>query len=136
MPFQRDLGQREREIMETIWKIGSGSVHEIAERLSTKLAHTTVMTFVVRLHRKGMLQRQKKDRGYIYSPRLSAREMEHRRAAELIRRFFSDSTQHPDLLLSCFVEALHQYDTELLNQLEARISDARRASAANPEGDA
>jgi predicted DNA-binding transcriptional regulator len=82
MPFpQRDLGRRDREIMDTIWKIGSGSVREITERFSTKLAYTTVMTFVVRLHRKGMLQRQWKEKGYIYSAKISAREMADQRGS-------------------------------------------------------
>jgi predicted transcriptional regulator len=115
------------------WKIGSGSVREITERFSTKLAYTTVMTFVVRLHRKGMLQRQWKEKGYIYSAKISAREMADQRAAVFIRCFFSDSTQHPDVLLSSFVEAMHQYNPELLNQLEANVSVARRASAAIEE---
>ena len=72
-----------------------------------------------------MLKRQKNGRGYTYFPKLSEREMERRRAAELVRRLLSESTQRPDFLLSCFVDAVHQYDNELLHQLEAKIEQKK-----------
>lgn len=129
MAFQRGLGRREREILTAIWMNGSASIVEITKHLSSNLAHTTVSTLVTRLAKKGFLQSRKAENGkaFIYSA-ISPREVEDRRAAELVRRFFSESNQHPDLLLSCFVEAVHQYDTELLHHLEARISQKRALS--------
>jgi predicted transcriptional regulator len=125
--LHRGLGQREREIMEVLWELGSASVQQVSERLSTALAYTTVMTTLDRLFKKGVLQRQKKDRAFIYSAVVTAREVEGQRAAGLIRRFFSDSSERPDILLSCLVDAVHHYDTNLLNQLEAKIRAARAA---------
>ena len=96
-----------------------------------KLAYTTVMTTLDRLFKQGVLQRQKKDRAFIYSAIVTAREVEGQRAAGLIRRFFSDSSERPDILLSCLVDAVHHYDTNLLNQLESKIRAARAAHLAS-----
>jgi predicted transcriptional regulator len=127
----RGLGQREREIMSVLWELGSASVQQVSERLSTTLAYTTVMTTLDRLFKKGVLQRQKKDRAFIYSAIVTAREVEGQRAAGLIHRFFSDSSERPDILLSCLVDAVHHYDTDLLNQLESKIRAARAAHLAS-----
>jgi len=121
----RTLGQREREIMSILLKQGSATVQQVSERLSTVLAYTTVMTTLDRLFKKGFLQRRKSDRAYIYSATLTSREIEDQRAAGLVRRFFTDSGEHPDILVSCLVDAVHQYDTRLLDQLESQIRAAR-----------
>jgi predicted transcriptional regulator len=121
------LGPREREVMEIICELGGANISQISERLDAALAYTTVLTFVSRLRRKGMLQRQKKGRSYTYLSNLNTRELESRRAAELIRSYFSDSKEHPDLLLSCLVDAVQYYDAELLDLLEIRIRAARLA---------
>jgi predicted transcriptional regulator len=130
------LGQREREVLSVLWSRGSANVQQVAERLSTALAYTTVMTTLDRLFKKGLLQREKKDRAFIYSAHLTAREIEEQRASDLVRRFFSDSGERPDILLSCLVDAVHHYDTGMLDQLESKIRSARAQHlAANPEPD-
>ena len=130
------LGQREREILSILCGLGSASVQQVSERLSTMLAYTTVMTTLDRLFKKGFLERRKEGRAYIYSASLTSREIEGRRAAGLIRRFFSDSAEHPDLLVSCLVDAVDRYDTNLLDQLEAkiRIARAKQAELESSEG--
>jgi len=127
----RTLGQREREVMAIVSGQGSASVQQVSEHLSSTLAYTTVMTTLDRLFRKGFLVRKKKDRAYIYSAALTSREVEGQRAAGLVRRFFGDSGEAPDLLLSCLVDAVHRYDTTLLDQLEERIRAARVEQAAS-----
>ncbi len=126
----RTLGRREREIMAILCGQGSASVQQVSERLSASLAYTTVMTTLDRLFKKGFLQRTKQDRAYIYSATLTSREIEDRRAAGLVRRFFADSGEHPEILVSCLVDAVHHYDTALLDQLESKIRDARARQAA------
>jgi len=124
-PLGRALGRREREIMTVLWNHGSASVQQVCEHLGTALAYTTVMTTLDRLFKKGLLQREKRRRAFIYSARRTAREVEGQRAASLVRHFFSDSTERPEILLSFLVDAVHRYDTSLLDQLESKICSAR-----------
>jgi predicted transcriptional regulator len=125
----RGLGWREQEIMKILWTRGSASVLEVTQSLSSALAYTTVMTTLDRLFKKGLLQREKKDRAFIYSATLSPREVEKQRAAGLIRRLFAESRERPEILLSCLVDAVDQYDVGLLDELEARIKLTREQAA-------
>ena len=127
--LERGLGWREQEIMKILWTRGSASVQEVMQSLTSALAYTTVMTVLDRLFKKGLLRREKKDRAFIYSASLSSREMERQRAAGLVRLFFAESRERPELLLSCLVDAVDQYDAGLLDQLEARVKAAQEQAA-------
>jgi predicted transcriptional regulator len=131
-----DLGWREREVLCVLRDLGRATVQQVADRLSASLAYTTVMTTLDRLFRKGLLRREKQNRAFLYSMALSARDLEGQRAALLIRRFFSESDAQPEILVSCLVDAVHRYDTELLDRLESSIRQARAQSApGDPEKD-
>lgn len=119
------MGRREREVLSVLHELRQATVQEVADRLSTDLAYTTVMTTLDRLHRKGVVQREKRSRAFVYSALLSARDLEGQRAVHLIRRFFSESDMRPEILVSCLVDAVQHYDTELLDQLESSIRQAR-----------
>lgn len=123
------LGWREREVLGVVRELGTASVQQVSERLNAELAYTTVMTTLDRLFRKGLVARQKQNRAFLYSPAVSSQDMEERRAAELIRRYFSESDAQPEMLLSCLVDAVTRYDTELLDQLESRVRSAREGAA-------
>jgi predicted transcriptional regulator len=119
------LGHREREVLSVVRQLGSATVQQVVERLDSGLAYTTVMTTLDRLFRKRLLARRKQNRAFLYSVVLSARDLEGHRAAHLIRRFFSESDVRPEILVSCLVDAVHNYDTDLLDQLESSIRSAR-----------
>lgn len=130
------LGRREREVLSVLREIGSATVRQVADRLSASLAYTTVMTTLDRLFRKGLLQRVKQNRAFLYSAALSTRALEGQRAAHLVQRFFSESSAQPDVLVSCLVDAVHDYDMELLDRLESSIRQARSqppSSSSRPE---
>lgn len=128
------LGLREREVLSVLRELGRATVQQVADRLSTNLAYTSVMTTLDRLFRKGFLHREKQNRAFLYSATLSAKELEGQRAAHLIRRYFSESSVQPEVLVSCLVDAVHHYDTELLDRLESSIQEARaQAQVRKPE---
>jgi|AntRauTorcE11897_2_1112592.scaffolds.fasta_scaffold25200_2 predicted transcriptional regulator len=64
------FGELEAEIMELVWKLKTVSVRNVLEKISLKrkIAYTTVMTVMSRLHDKGMLKRTLDTSGaYVYS---------------------------------------------------------------------
>jgi predicted transcriptional regulator len=132
------LGKREREVMSVLWDLSSASVQQVAQRLSAGLAYTTVMTTLDRLFRKGLLQREKRKRAFVYSAALSSRDVEEQRASNLIRQFFSESGEQAEVLVSCLVDAVHSYDTDLLARIESAIRAARAQSeqpGSQPDGE-
>ncbi len=83
MGQQMLLGPLEVQVMEILWGAGERSVRDVVERLDRKLAYTTVMTTLDRLFKKGLLDRQKSERAFLYSPRVS----HHGMGAPARRRF-------------------------------------------------
>ena len=72
----RVLGPLESEVMEVVWKSdGPISVRDAHGRLNrgrkSQLAYTTVMTVMARLAQKGVLERRREGRGYVYEAAVS-----------------------------------------------------------------
>ena len=65
------LGPLERRVMARLWKAGPQTVGDALEALNgssdRRLAYTTVMTILVRLHEKGLVTREKDGRNYRYT---------------------------------------------------------------------
>jgi predicted transcriptional regulator len=120
------LGPLEMQVMEVVWAVGRCSVREVVEKLDSRLAYTTVMTTLDRLFKKGLLDREKSERAFLYSPQLSNQEWERRRAGDLVAGFLAGPQPSRDLLLSSLVDAVGQHDAMLLDELEEKIRKKRR----------
>ena len=116
--------------MGVLWAAGQSSVRDVVERLERKLAYTTVMTTLDRLFKKGLLERHKLDRAFLYSPRVSRQEWERQRAGDLVAGFLASAQPARELLLSSLVEAVGVHDALLLDQLEEKIRRKRKELAA------
>lgn len=132
--FTSLLGSRERDVIAALRELGTATVQQVAEHLNCGLAYTTVMTTLDRLFRKGLVQRKKESRAFLYAATLSVRDIEGRRANHLVHRFFAETDARPEMLISCLVDAVHHYDAELLDQLESMIRTARARSAEYADG--
>jgi predicted transcriptional regulator len=120
------LGHLELTVMEILWDRGESNVHDVVQKLDRTLAYTTVMTTLDRLFKKGLLARRKSERAFLYSPSLSRREWEQRRAGEFVAGFFAGPQPSGELLISCLVEAVGQQDEALLDELERKIRLKRK----------
>lgn len=124
------LGPLEIRVMEVLWSAGQSSVRDVVEKLETRLAYTTVMTTLDRLFKKGMLDRQKSERAFLYLPRLSSQEWERQRAGDLIAGFLAGPQPARDVLLSSLIDAVGQHDAVLLDQLQEKIRKKRKELSA------
>lgn len=90
-----DLAPLELDCMNTLWPLGEGTVREIRDRLAPRLprAYTTIMTIMDRLARKGIVERRKSGRAYIYRPNLSAEDARVHALAQIVESFFGGSRQ-------------------------------------------
>jgi predicted transcriptional regulator len=120
------LGPLEFNLMRILWECGESRVRDVILRLDRRLAYTTVMTTLDRLFKKGLLDRRKSDRAFLYSPRFSQPNWEHRVAGELVAGFLARPEHSSDLLLSCLVDAVGQHDETLLDELEKKIQARRK----------
>lgn len=120
------LGPLEASVMRVLWAQGEAAVREVVAQLDRPLAYTTVMTTLDRLFKKGLLERRKADRAFLYSPRFTRREWERKLADELVAGFLAGPAPSRERLLSFFIDAVGQHDEALLEELEKKIRTKRR----------
>ena len=118
------LGALETEVMEAIWRRGAElRVRDVHARLEARLAYTTVMTTMDRLYKKGLLERRKAGRAFLYSARVTRRQLAFHAGAGLIRDLI-ESEGEP--ALSFLVDAVTDRDRELLDRLERLVREKKR----------
>ena len=120
------LGHLEANVLEILWSRGESSVHDVIGRLDRPLAYTTVMTTLDRLYKKGVLERRKCERAFLYSPRLSREEWQQKKAGDFMAAFLAGPGPSGELLISSLVEAVGKHDQSLLAELEKKIRLKRK----------
>ncbi len=109
------LGQLEARVMELIWDQGAWmTTREVLDALSTRRnrAYTTVMTILVHLWKKGLLERRKDGRAYAYHAVHSKAEWTAQRMGELLT--LADSRSEA---LNHFVAEMSQEDVNQLRRV-------------------
>jgi predicted transcriptional regulator len=88
-----ELAPLELDCMNTLWPLGEGTVRQIRDALSPTRprAYTTIMTIMDRLARKGVVERRKIGRSYMYRPSLTVEEARGRALWRLVECFFGGS---------------------------------------------
>jgi predicted transcriptional regulator len=120
------FGPLEWRVLESIWqRRDSASVRDLQPQFPD-IAYTTLMTTLDRLFRKGVLERVKRGRAFVYVARLTRSEFEAARAATALRTAISGDEVSLTPLMSFFVDAVSEKDGDCLNELEALVR-ARRA---------
>lgn len=112
------LGERELEVMTTLWREGSGTVAEVQEALGASLAYTTVLTILRNLEAKGFVRREEEGRAHRYFPRVKQRAAQKRALRRLVDTIFQGSPQE---LLTQLV-ADHDLSAEDLQRLARQLS--------------
>ncbi len=120
------LGHLEESVMVVLWAAGECSVRAVADHLDRPLAYTTVMTTLDRLYKKGLLERRKAERAFLYSPKLSRDGFARARAGDLVAGFLAGPQPSRELLVSCFLDAVGHHGDEVLGELEKKIRDRRK----------
>jgi predicted transcriptional regulator len=85
------LTRAEEEIMQALWIIGSGRMHNILAALSSKPARTTVSTLLTILENKGFVKHVVVGRQHIYTPTLSKSEYSKFQLQSLVKNYFNGS---------------------------------------------
>ncbi len=113
MTERRPMGGLENEVMAHLWTSGSPATPADVHRAAAPdLAYTTIMTVLTRLWDKGILERERKGRAYVYTPVRT--EAEHR-AAEMELTLDGCGDRHA--VLESFLRRLGTQDRRQLRTL-------------------
>jgi predicted transcriptional regulator len=125
--LSQTFGPLEIQVLKAIWQgAGPATVRDLHASFP-RIAYTTLMTTLDRLHKKGVLDRTKVSRAFAYEARFDRAETERRLAARSIEDLLGAARERRALepLLSCFVDAVSERDRLLLDDLE-RLLKAKR----------
>lgn len=127
-PRFEPLGDLETLLMEIVWKRAPATAREVWGRLSgsQERAYTTIMTTMDRLHRKGLLRREKDGLAWRYEPVLSRHAYERVLAEQLAASILE---AHGERALAAFVDATAEVDEAMLDRLSALIAARRKAGS-------
>ena len=127
--FLDALGELERTVMTFFWELPSEettSVRELHDMYAGRIAYTTLLTTLDRLHRKRLLARRKEGRAFIYCARVSRQEFEGVLASEMIHGLLRRGGEGASPLLACIVDAVTLRDRDLLEELDRLVRAKRR----------
>jgi predicted transcriptional regulator len=81
--------------MNMLWPIGEGTVREIRDRLAERRprAYTTIMTIMDRLAKKGVVERRKVGRAYMYRANLTMEDARAQALRQVVENFFGGSSE-------------------------------------------
>ena len=120
---RRAAGELEAAVLAVLQAAASPlSPGEVRDQLGDHLAYTTVVTILSRLHAKGMLERSKAGRTYVYVPVADEPGLAARRLARML-----DAEPDREAVLARFVSGLSPTDEELLRRMLAEPPGATGA---------
>lgn len=115
-PEEWFLGSLQADILEALATRGPSTVREIADSLPRRdaRAYTTVMTILVKLHAKGVVDRRRAGKGFVYTARFAPDELRDRMAKHLVDELVDD---FGEAALAHFASALDRLDRARLRRL-------------------
>src|SRR5215469_7022281 len=110
---RRAAGELEAAVLAVLQAAGSPlSPGEVRDRLGGNLAYTTVVTILSRLYGKGVLDRHKAGRAFLYAPVADEPGLAARRMARVL-----DAEPDREAVLARFVSDLSDQDEQLLRRV-------------------
>src|SRR5215207_8334468 len=68
---RRPMGALEGQVLEYLWQAGRPlTAREVLDGINLDLAYTTVLTILTRLWKKGLTERERRGRVFLYQPKL------------------------------------------------------------------
>lgn len=119
------LGDLEADIMSAVWEKGEATVQDVKDALEPKrpLAYTTVMTVMTRLAEKGLLNRHKVGRAYVYTPASTQEKMAGSMLRSLVGRLYDGAAGKA---FAHLLETEDGVDEDELDRLEKLIQAKRK----------
>jgi predicted transcriptional regulator len=111
------FGKLELRVLEAMWARGTPASVRDLQPAFPHAAYTTLMTTLDRLFRKGVVDRVKRGRAFVYSSRYTRESLRSGVAAATLQRLLSEEADAVRPLLSCLVETVGRRDRELLGEL-------------------
>ena len=112
-----DLGRRERQIVEAVYRLGRATVNDVLEVLPDPPSYSAVRAMLGKLEHKGFLKHEQEGPRYVYVPAVSTERARQNALTHLINTFFDGSAERAVLAL------IQLSDTEVTADVLERLAD-------------
>lgn len=123
-PHPLDVGRRERQIIEVVYRLGRASVADVLQELPDPPTYSTVRAMLGKLTAKGHLTQEVDGPRYMYVPAVPAERARRTALRQLVDTFFSGSVDQAVVALVKLDDA--RLDDAGLDALAKRIRSARQ----------
>ncbi len=123
-PTLHNLGRRERQIVEAIYRLGRATVGEVLAELPDPPSYSAVRAMLGKLERKGYVRHVEDGPRYLYLPSVSTERARRTAMQHLVNTFFQGSVESAAAALLRMVDA--QVDRATLERLAAQVAEARK----------
>ena len=124
--FVLPADELEYAVLTKLWELGAASVRDVHGRLARPeaLVYTTIAKVIDRLRDKGLIQRERHGRAFVYRARIARELVERARARDAVSRLLGPA---PHAAVAALVDAVDAVDPKLLDQLERAVAAHRRS---------
>lgn len=126
--LERFFGALELRVLNALWEREDPQSVRDLQPAFEGVAYTTLMTTLDRLHRKGVLLREKVGRAFVYRTRCTPDALRSDLAGQALLDVFGERAHQLKPILSFFVETVSREDRESLAALEQLIEERRRTA--------
>jgi predicted transcriptional regulator len=116
----------ELDVLKVLWDEGQATVREVLETLKEAgrdWSYATVATLLDRLETKGVVVSDRRDLAFVYTPTISADEVQKKRVGSLVEKLYQGE---PGLLILHLLKS-HPLEPGQLDQVRALLDDMTRA---------
>ena len=119
-----DLGRRERQIMDAVYRLGEASVAQVLGELADPPSYSAVRTMIRLLESKGLLKHRRVGTKYVYRPTRSRQTASRSALKRVLETFFAGSAADAvAAILDVSTEPLTDND---LDRLHGLIEQAKK----------
>jgi predicted transcriptional regulator len=113
-------------VLTKLWQLGTASVRDLHGQIDRPegLVYTTIAKVIDRLRGKGLIQRERHGKAFVYRARVARESVERARAQDAISRLLGPA---PRAAVAALVDAVDAVDPKLLDELERAVAAHRRS---------
>jgi predicted transcriptional regulator len=124
MHFPEKLGRRERQILEALYRRGSGSVNDVLAELPDPPSYSAVRAFLRILEEKGHVTHTQDGAKYVYHPTKPRSPVAREALYSLMETFFGGRPEQ--IVNTLLTDEERKLSDEDLDRLSAMIAGARQ----------
>jgi BlaI family transcriptional regulator, penicillinase repressor len=117
------LGDRERQIMDALYRLGRASVSDVLAQIPDAPSYSTVRTMLGKLERKGHVRHVADGPRYLYLATVPRRSVQTTALRRILRNLFDNSAQRA---VAAVLDLSTPLSEEELDEIEALIAKRRR----------